>query len=276
MSADGPRDSRCPPTKCREAAAAAATACRTSCRSDPGAVPGPPSCASAFAVRSISCPAANVAEVVRGQIREQRQSHVGRRGAMRDRGDRMLLIVVRRQPVVFRADEGFEERPGLARNLPEKKDLIGRQPRFAARERPADPPGDRGGGKPEEQYRPGHRQRGRLRCRQIDRRGRGDDGRDPHRPAGGEEAPCGSSRSGSPDGFHSSSRLRVTSIRPSVRTIASRLKNASYGQAGERKRRLSEVPAGRAQCRGEMLAAAAHRPASGTGPESRRSRAESG
>ena len=34
-------------------------------------------------------------------------------------------------------------------------------------------------------------------------------------------------RSESPDGFHSSSRLCVISIRQAVRTIASRLKNAS-------------------------------------------------
>ena len=86
----------------------------------------------------------NVAEVVRGQIREQRKPHVGRGRAMRNHGNRMLLIVIRWQPVIFRTDEGLEERPGLARNLLQKNDLVGRQPCFTAGERPADPPGDGG------------------------------------------------------------------------------------------------------------------------------------
>ena len=37
-----------------------------------------------------------VAEVVRGQIREQGEPHVGRRRPMRDRGDPILLVVVGR------------------------------------------------------------------------------------------------------------------------------------------------------------------------------------
>ncbi len=31
--------------------------------------------------------------------------------AMRNNGSRMLLVVIRRQPMIIRADEGFEERP---------------------------------------------------------------------------------------------------------------------------------------------------------------------
>ena len=69
----------------------------------------------------------NIAEVVRGQIREQRQSHVGRRRAMRDHGNGMLLIVIRRQPMIFRTDEGLEERPGLSGKLPEKDSLAASQ-----------------------------------------------------------------------------------------------------------------------------------------------------
>ena len=83
---------------------------------------------SAFAVRSMSCPAEMIAEIVCGQIREQRKSHVGRRRAMRDHGSGMLLIVIRRQPMIFRADEGLEERPGFPGKLPQKEGLIRCQP----------------------------------------------------------------------------------------------------------------------------------------------------
>ena len=69
----------------------------------------------------------NVAEVVRGQICEQRKSHIGRRRAMRDHGNGMLLIVIRRQPMIVRTDERLEERPGLSGKLPEKDGLVGRQ-----------------------------------------------------------------------------------------------------------------------------------------------------
>ena len=99
----------------------------------------------------------DVAEVVGGQICEKGQAHVGRRRAMRDDGSGMLLKIVRGQKVVFRADEGFEKRPGLAGKLPEKGGLVSRQPCFAAGKRPADPPGDNRRDKPEAQYGPGHR-----------------------------------------------------------------------------------------------------------------------
>ena len=72
----------------------------------------------------------NVAEVVSGQIRQQRKAHVGRRRAMCDHGNGMLLIVIRRQPMIFRADEGLEERPGFPGKLPQKEGLIRRQPCF--------------------------------------------------------------------------------------------------------------------------------------------------
>ena len=52
---------------------------------------------------------------------------------MSDRGNGMLLIVVRWQPVILRADEGFEERPGLARRSAEKRCLVSRQPGRARR-----------------------------------------------------------------------------------------------------------------------------------------------
>ncbi len=123
-----------------------------------------------------------VAEVMRGQIREQRQSHVGRRRAMRDRGHGMFLHVVRRQPIVFRADEGFEERPSLAGNRAEKAGLLGRQAGFAASERAAHPPGDRGRGQPQQQDRSSHGQHGGLGHRQTQRRHHRERGSHPHHP----------------------------------------------------------------------------------------------
>ena len=57
---------------------------------------------------------ADVAQVVGGQGREQQQALVGRRGAMGNAAVGDLLEVVRREPVVFFADESLEEVPGLA------------------------------------------------------------------------------------------------------------------------------------------------------------------
>ena len=99
----------------------------------------------------------DVAEVVGGQICEKGQAHVGRRRAMCNYGNGILLKIVRGQPMIFRADEGFEKRPGLAGKLPEKGGLVSRQPCFATSKRPADPPGDKRRDKPESQYGPGHR-----------------------------------------------------------------------------------------------------------------------
>jgi len=129
----------------------------------------------------------NVAEVVRGQIGEERKSHVGRRRAMPDRSNGMLLIAIRWQPMIFRADECLEECPGPPGKLPEKDGLVSGQPCSVASERPADPPGDSGGGKPEAQYGPSHCERDRPRKCQRDHRGSGENGGDPHRPTGGRE-----------------------------------------------------------------------------------------
>jgi hypothetical protein len=43
---------------------------------------------------------------------------------MRDDGDRLLLVVVGRQPVILRTDEGLEECPGLAGRGAQESDLI--------------------------------------------------------------------------------------------------------------------------------------------------------
>ena len=67
---------------------------------------------------------------------------------MRNRGTAILLIVIRRQPMIFRADKGLEERPSFARKLAQKGGLLNRQPRFAARARLVDPPDNRGRAQP--------------------------------------------------------------------------------------------------------------------------------
>ena len=60
-------------------------------------------------------PGRNIAKIVGGQIGKQCQPHVGWRGAVRNHIKRLLLIIVRRQPMIFWTDEGFEKRPGLSR-----------------------------------------------------------------------------------------------------------------------------------------------------------------
>src|SRR5690242_21853426 len=53
----------------------------------------------------------DVAEITSGASDEQQQANVCRRRAMSNDWRRIFLIVVGRQPVVFRADKGFEEPP---------------------------------------------------------------------------------------------------------------------------------------------------------------------
>ena len=43
---------------------------------------------------------------------------------MHDHSNGMLLIAVRRQPMIIRADESLEERPGLSGKLLEKEGLV--------------------------------------------------------------------------------------------------------------------------------------------------------
>src|SRR5216684_6543636 len=102
---------------------------------------------------------------------------------MRNYSNPILLIVVRRQPMIFRADKGLEEAPSLSRKLLQKQSLVGRESRFAASERPADPPRDRGEDQPEAQYGRGHGEHLRPRKPQVDSSGGGDSRGDPQRPA---------------------------------------------------------------------------------------------
>ncbi len=86
----------------------------------------------------------DVAEVVSGQVRQQRQPDVGRRGAMGDCGNAILLIVVGGQPMVRGADEAVEELPRPPRQRAQEEGLGRRQLCFARHKRAADPPRENG------------------------------------------------------------------------------------------------------------------------------------
>jgi len=84
---------------------------------------------------------------------------------MLDPSSGMSLITIRRQPMIFRADESFEKGPSLSGKLTEEEGLVNRKPGSGASERPADPPCNRGGSKPKAQYGPSYAYRGRPRKR---------------------------------------------------------------------------------------------------------------
>ena len=198
-------------------------------------------------------PRRKVSEVVGGQVREERKPHVGRRRAMGDRGDAVFLVVVRRQPMVFRADEGLEERPGPPRKLPEKEDLVRRKGRPAASERAADPPGDGGGGEPQGQDGPGRRQRGRPRKREVDRRGGGDRGGDPHRSEKIRRALAAIAVRG-PRRSPLEKPLAREQHPPGRAHDRVEAEKRLVRQARERERRLGEAPSGGARFGGKVLA----------------------
>ncbi|EXI71313.1 MAG: hypothetical protein AW07_03756 [Candidatus Accumulibacter sp. SK-11] len=110
---------------------------------------------------------------------------------MRDCGNAILLVVVRRQPMIFLTDEVVEERPGPARDLAQEKRLFAAQDGPSARERATDPPCQAGRGQPQEQNRSGDQQHRRCRERQMDRCRTGNRRSDPHRSERGGEIAAG-------------------------------------------------------------------------------------
>ncbi len=58
------------------------------------------------------------AEIARRDNGQQIKAHIGRRGAVGDDRPGIFLEIVRRQHVVFRGDEFFEEAPGAPRDQP--------------------------------------------------------------------------------------------------------------------------------------------------------------
>src|ERR1700694_3345776 len=94
----------------------------------------------------------DVTEVARRHVGEKRQAHVGGGSTMSDSRYRVLLKVVRRQPMIFGTDKGLEERPRPACGLSQKEYLVTGQPGTAADQGPAYPPGDGRRGGPQQQY----------------------------------------------------------------------------------------------------------------------------
>jgi hypothetical protein len=123
-----------------------------------------------------------IAEVAGGEVREQRQPHVGGRRARGHDRTGHFLEVVGGQPVFLGRDEGFKEPPGLAGGLAEEGQLFRLQPGDRRLDGLADPPGDPRCNAPQGEDRRCQRQRPGLHHRQVapapQRDGRGD----PHGP----------------------------------------------------------------------------------------------
>ena len=122
----------------------------------------------------------DVAEIVRGQIGQQRQPHIGGRSPVRDDGAVIILKIIRRQPVIFGGHELFEKSPGPARVFSEKNELRGAQARLARRQRAADPPGDGRRTQPQQQDGRRDRQCGGRQRGAAHRAGHGDEWPAPH------------------------------------------------------------------------------------------------
>jgi len=135
---------------------------------------------------------------------------------------RLLLDVVRWEPVVVRADEGLEERPGPPRQDLEELLLQVGQPGLRADQRPAQPPGDARCGQPQEQDRrceTQHNGRAIARYPMVASATTGAT----HINRMDDSNPGGPVPACALYGFHSSSSLCETSVRQVVRTTASAL-----------------------------------------------------
>ena len=75
----------------------------------------------------------NIAQIVGGQVGQQAHADIRRAGAVSDHPMRMLLQVVRGQPVMFRADHRVKVVPGLPGPAAEIAHLPLRQPNWPAR-----------------------------------------------------------------------------------------------------------------------------------------------
>jgi len=107
---------------------------------------------------------ADPAELAGSSRRQEQQTEIGRRCAMRHDGTGRLLEVVRRQHVVRLGDERLEEAPGLACNEAQRRRLGGLDSQAAGiAGRTAHPVGDRGRQQPSQHERGGDRE-----CRRAD------------------------------------------------------------------------------------------------------------
>jgi len=97
----------------------------------------------------------NVAEIPRGDIRQQRQTNVGWRGTVRNHRLRNFLEIVGRQPVFLSVDERFEKVPGFTCGLTEETLLLRINARFLPDSRPAHPAHHQRRDKPQQTQRQG-------------------------------------------------------------------------------------------------------------------------
>ena len=123
----------------------------------------------------------DVAEVARGQPCQQREAHVGGRGAVCNASHGQLLHVVGREVVVFGTDVRVEEGPCAAREPPQEGGLFGRQRRLPSLERAVGPPDDEGRQRPQQQQRCGCGECRRALQQKTKGAGHGEHGANRHR-----------------------------------------------------------------------------------------------
>ena len=121
-----------------------------------------------------------VSEVQRGEVGQQRQSDIGGRSASRHHQGRVLLDIVRRQPVVLGADPGLEEGPGATRQPAQEGELRTRELSELLPRRPAHPGHQRRRCEPQRQDRRGNPQRHGIEPDQQCGDSEGERRREPH------------------------------------------------------------------------------------------------
>ena len=198
----------------------------------------------------------DVAEIVGGEVGEQRQADVGRRGAVGDHAGRVFLEVVGRQPVVLRADERSKNAQVL-RAIRRRKSVCAAV-RRASRRRSGrlEPPGEDGRAQPQQRAPAaatvsavGLSRRKPTRTPRARRAGAIHIERKlaPRLPA----RRARSLVDGRP---FQQAALRERACATAVRRIASRLTHGLVRQAGEPERRLARLPPVAAHDGATMLA----------------------
>ena len=111
---------------------------------------------------------ADITQIRRGEGGQKQHADIGRRGAVGDLAVGLFLVVVRRQPVVVGANEGFEEQPGTSRQLAEEGALGLIQLDHGRPARLGDAQGDFRGQQPEQQQGRGRQQGAAIeQCQQA-------------------------------------------------------------------------------------------------------------
>ncbi len=119
--------------------------------------------------------------------REQQQPHVGWRSSMCDDGDRVFLKIIRRQPVVFRANESLKKAPGAPNNHSRELIVLGVEEFSFRKLRFADPIRDGGRNTPGGNESAYHRKRSRIEYQRQTQSCQGEQLRRQHEPEEGAE-----------------------------------------------------------------------------------------